>query len=205
MGENRDGEIRALRRAEAGVRSAAPDRAWDRKPVEPAEASRSAEASPDPSLEPLFDRIGSLESRLDVELASLRDTVEIHGLHLFSKAIEAMSSLEADWIRARAEVDSLKARLHEATLSAGELQGQVERIAEVRRVREAELLRNLEASRRELESSRRQLASATAAQQAAQEQREAAERECRALQQRISWRVMAPLRYVRSLFPKAQG
>jgi hypothetical protein len=205
MDENREGQIRTLRRADAEVRSAVPGQARERKRGEAGEPYRSAAGPSEAGVEPLIERIGTLESKLEVELAALRDTIEIHGLHLFSKAIEALSSLEADWMRARSEVDSLKERLQEATSGSGELQRQLERIAELRRAREAELHRELETSRRELEAAQRELVCAREAQQVANEQREAAERECHQLLQRISWRVTSPLRYVRSLFPKAQG
>jgi hypothetical protein len=143
----------------------------------------------------VIERIDSLELRLGGEMAKLRETVEIHSLQLVGKAIEAFSSLEADWVQAQSEASSLRERLSEATTGIGELQQQLDRIADLRRKaeKEAEVLRD---------DLQRELARALDAQRIANEQRDAAIHECLQMRRRLSWRITAPLRYVRSLFAK---
>jgi chromosome segregation ATPase len=204
MEEHNGDEVDGVRRREAGPRGVAalevpggPSRVDSAGPV------RLPETSLERNLRSVIERIDSLDLRLGGEVARCRETVEIRGLHLFGKAIDALSNLEADWVRAHAEADSLRMRLREATSAVGELQQQLDRIADLRRKAEAEAARHRDELQRELAQARQQLARALDAQRVANEQREAAERECLQLQRRISWRVMAPLRFVRSLFPKS--
>lgn len=161
---------------------------------------------------PMGEQIDSLDLRLEGEVARLRETIEAYSLNLFSKAIEAMSSLEQDWVRARAEADSLREKLREARLDVGELQQQLDRITDLRRRTEAEstalreeLQRELTQVKQELAQAGRELAQARKDQQAAVEARDAANRECLQMQQRISWRLTKPLRYVRRLIPKSHA
>jgi hypothetical protein len=166
-----------------------------RSRTEPAHWVGQPEASSGNHLGSVIERIDSLELRLGGEMAKLRETVEIHSLQLVGKAIEAFSSLEADWVQAQSEASSLRERLSEATMGIGELQQQLDRIADLRRKaeKEAEVLRD---------DLQRELARALDAQRIANEQRDAAIHECLQMRRRLSWRITAPLRYVRSLFAK---
>jgi hypothetical protein len=190
-------EVEGVRRIQAAARGTAAGEAADGRirVVDPGAPVRLPEASSDRDTGPVLERLESLEQRIGGDVARLREAIEIHSLSLFGKAIEAMSSLEADWVRAHAEADSWREKWRQATLGIGELQQQLDRIAELRRRAESESA----ADRDEL---LRELARAREAQREACEQRDAALRECLQLQRRLSWRVTAPLRFVRSLLPK---
>ena len=66
-------------------------------------------------------------------------SAQVDALRVLAKAVEALSALETDWLRARAEADALRARLRDSDVVSGELQREVERMVAAWRIREAQM------------------------------------------------------------------
>jgi chromosome segregation ATPase len=146
-----------------------------------------------------------------IEESTLR--IETQSLQVVKRALEAISALEVDWNRARSESVALEERLRcaaeiRATLEKG-LEESAAHLASLERYVQSSA-QQAEASRHErtrleeeLSSVRLELEETRLALMLAEARWQAADRECRSLTGRLSWKMTAPLRFVRGLFPSS--